>query len=749
MSLDPWKASLSSVLSTDGNWAKVQAAKKALELAADSDWFAKLCLACTTNDHIQLTQFISSADAAKLAQLSNVDLNGLSPLIYAVCFGSIECVTALVSVVDVNKSDSLLQWTPLMWATYLENIPVVEVLLANDADPYLRSERSHQNALDMLKPESEIYNYYKVHNYLDKTAPQSNDSSFYKKDPLLPTDEQFESRVQALNVESDSPKSTEPYSGSKFVDEDDEASMLDDSFYTDNFDFGHLMPRQFVKVSDESISATIDYIFSLHAKYQHKAIYPAAVVFQSVRYISGKMDSMELAESFVDLFFTRVRSVTNTKSGVVQPSSGLQTDIVLLGYWISCLNHLQYFFHRDTACPFLAKSPKTLQELISTAQSLIFQLAFVMDAKLEPLLEPCILDYTSVPDLQTVYKAQWRMFKHKVALKSTYDEILEMLYPPSLEQQMKPSPLKIIQTLGALVYVLELHHVNDVYKQQCFAAVLYWLGSSIFNRILANKKYNTRVKALQIRLNLSYIQDWLRANNLVPYRAETLDFNDDSYPESIVGTETKLSNVARFHNNKQDPMDGTFYYNSLYKIGQHHLLPLVELLEWLQVMSGLTAEDLDLLKNIMNRFDVLSSKQLLHVVKQYRYEITEQKFPKNLKAHLKQNPTAGRQKAYYTGSDKLFLNPGQVFPLVLPRQLELLHQYGSDQKKIRLHQPLLPIQVIDDLEDLYDKCTDHDSQEGRGSEPENPGTDLFKELTVPTSIAYKTWEAEDDDNPWK
>ncbi|KAH3662530.1 hypothetical protein OGAPHI_005782 [Ogataea philodendri] len=749
MSLDPWKATISAVLSSDTNWTKVLAAKKALEAVADSNPFAQLCLACTSNDHFQLSQFVSSAGPEKLKQLNQLDGNGLSPLIYSVCFNSLECVSVLVSLVDVNECDSLLQWTPVMWATYLENVSIVELLLANDADPYLRSKRSNQNALDLAKLDSEVYQFYKTHNYLDQTKTQPDEDTFYKKDPLLPTDDQFETRLKALTVESDEkPASAELYKGTKFVDDDDDIVDANDSFYTDSFDFGHLLPRQFVKVSDDSISATIDYIFSLSSKYQHRAIYPAAVVFQSVRYISGKLESMELAESFVDLFLTRVRSVTNTKSGVVQLVSGSGTDIVLLGYWISCLNHLQYFFSRDTACPFFSKSSKTVQDLILTLQSLIFQLAFAMDAKLEPLLEPCVLDYSSVPDLDTVYKAQWRMFKHKVALKSTYDEILEMLYPPSLADQMKPSPLKIIQTLGALVYVLELHHVNDILKQQCFSAVFYWFGASVFNRVLANKKYSTRVKALQIRLNLSYIQDWLRTNNLIPFRPESLDFKDDSYPESIVGQQTKFNNVARFHNHPQDPMDGTFYYNPLYKIGQYHLMPLIELLEWLQVMSGLTADDLGTLKEVMNRFDVLNSEQLLHVIKVYRYEITEQKFPKTLKNHLKQSSTPCRQKVFYTGSEKLFLNPAQVFPVVLCRKAELLHQYGSDQKKIKLYQPNLPIEIIDDLEDIYDKYTDHEEQALESSQQEAHGTDLFKELAVPTSIAYKTWESEDD-NPWK
>ncbi|GMF08105.1 unnamed protein product [Ambrosiozyma monospora] len=166
--------------------------------------------------------------------------------------------------------------------------------------------------------------------------------------------------------------------------------------------------------------------------------------------------------------------------------------------------------------------------------------------------------------MDTIYKNNWKLFRSKQkSNKSSYDEIMNMLYPPSIQEQMKPSPLKIIQTLGALVYVLELYHINEVIKQQCFSSVLYFLGASLFNRIIANKKYSSRMKALQVRLNISYIQDWLRTNDLTPFRAPDFDFNDPKYPDSIVHEKISLKNVARFGNNPKDPMDATFYYSSM------------------------------------------------------------------------------------------------------------------------------------------------------------------------------------------
>ncbi|ODV86621.1 hypothetical protein CANARDRAFT_27049 [[Candida] arabinofermentans NRRL YB-2248] len=820
MNLDPWSIIAGSgpkILSNDLNYSKILAAKHALKLLGDnSDLLMKLCLACSESDNFLVKKLVSTPEAQE--NINKVDAQGFTPLIYAICFNAKECVDILLNVkADPNLHDTLIGYTPLMWATYLEYTSIVEALLGREADPYLKGTKRDQCAIDLIKPGSAVYEFYKTHNYLNRPSTKDSEedsNAFYKEEHMLKDDtDSFDDHlrlqtagIHSLTLSDDKEDNKNVlYKSSKFIDEDD---VEDDNSYefSGNFDFNQVLPKQYIQFNDESITGTIDYIFTLYKKYSNKSIFPASIVYQCLRYASNKLESPELAETFLDLFLTRVRTVTGTRSGVVQLissdlNSAVQTDIVLIGYWISCLNHLYYFMLRDGACNFFKIYPKMLQDIISTSQPLICQLSFSLDAKLEPLLESCILDYSSVPDMaETVYKSDWKIFKHKTSPKSTYEDIIQMLYPPSLEAQMRPSPLKIIQTMGALLYVLELHHINDVIKQQCFSGVLYWLGTSLFNRILASKKYNSRVKALQIRLNLSYIQDWLRTNNLQPYKPDTIDFKDSRFPDSIVGGATQLKSVTRFNNNPLDPMDSTFYYNPLYKIGQFHLMPVIELLEWLQIMTGLRKDDSEFLKQIVSRFDTLNTKQLLMVIKGYNYEIEEEVFPKVLKKFLKALPEEGEKthKLFYTSSDKLFLNPGQVFPITLPSMLELLHQYGADfekidTKKLRYFQPHLPIQIVDDLDEIYDQELNNEPDPDGASDSvravfddENDGdieaghtnngiddysynafadpspainggssfkgTAVFSSLTVPTSAAHRTWDIsktdEDMVNPW-
>lgn len=78
-------------------------------------------------------------------------------------------------------------------------------------------------------------------------------------------------------------------------------------------------------------------------------------------------------------------------------------------------------------------------------------------------------------------------------------EILKHLYPPSLEEQMKPSPLKIAQIFGALTYVLNLHQVHPLFQQQCLSMAINWFSSTVFNQILKDKKKRYYQELVQFR----------------------------------------------------------------------------------------------------------------------------------------------------------------------------------------------------------------------------------------------------------
>jgi hypothetical protein len=830
--MDPWNTlgtAASFFSSKDVTYSQVLAAKKALEiLAANKDTvtpIVQLCLACSNNDVYTIKDLLTENRTI----LNTLDSKGLTPLIYAICFHNNECVDLLLTFnVDCNEPDNFVGWTPVMWATYLDYEDILERLISYNADPKKKVGKSMKNALDLIKPGSKSEEYFKIHGYLREESQVSElADGFYSNNS---------SNVH-LATNNMNNLSLNSHHETNFVDNED--VIFDSNFDTTIFNFNYLQSKQYIKFNDDSIRSIMDYVFKLQTTHHTKPLYPSSIIFQCLRYAEHKMKSSGMVQNLIDLYLTRIRNVTGTKSGVVQFYGEKErkerekkkkkerdtnpdpppVDIVTISYWISALNHLYYFLIRDTASNFFSKYPQLLQEIILCLQSLVFKLAFTLDAKLEPLLEPCILEYNSVPDVDVIYKNDWRIFKNKSKTnkKTSYEEIIDMLYPPSYSDQMKPSPLKVIQTLGALLYVLELFYISDIIKQQCLSAVLYFIGCNLFNKVISTKKYCSRVKAMETRLNLSYIQDWLRANNLQPFIEEdgnfdtVLSWKGDGFPDNLIDKPIGyLNNVCRFNGDERDPTDATYYLNPLFKIGQYSLQPVIELAEWLQVLTGIqTVEELE---DIVEKFGVISSSTMVQCIRNYHYEIDEKKFSKSLKKWLKEHPynendNLEEKGMFYKDASKLVLNQGQAFPISLPRTVQLLHQYGADfkhvdEKRLMAYQPHIPLDIRDDIETIVDennepgqntglskRFTDeedegdededysndyqskqsgvendsenawgHQNQNEEGIEYRNitkehenvhngeKPSELFTELSVPTTAAHKTWQ--DDSNPW-
>lgn len=104
---------------------------------------------------------------------------------------------------------------------------------------------------------------------------------------------------------------------------------------------------------------------------------------------------------------------------------------------------------------------------------------------------------------------------------------------------------------------------------------------------------------MQIRMNVSQIEDWARANNRQPEHYEN--------GSSITTGEDTVSAARR------------------------HLAPVIQLLQWLQCFSSL-AEDHESLINTLLQLQRLTPQQLVHSVKNYRAEVGEKSLPK---AHMK------------------------------------------------------------------------------------------------------------------
>ncbi|KAN0063048.1 hypothetical protein ACQY0O_004211 [Thecaphora frezii] len=150
----------------------------------------------------------------------------------------------------------------------------------------------------------------------------------------------------------------------------------------------------------------------------------------------------------------------------------------------------------------------------------------------------------------------------------------------------KPSPRTITSLLTSTLHVLQLYEINPAIIIQALSQIFFWVGCEVFNRVLSRKRYLCRSRAMQIRLNVSALEDWARSNAL---------------PLSIVHA---------------------------------HLSPLSQLVSWLQCQSSLF--EFDGLIATMQGLKALNPLQMRKAVKDYRYEVGETRMSEECVQYLDQ-----------------------------------------------------------------------------------------------------------------
>ncbi|EGW35064.1 uncharacterized protein SPAPADRAFT_131201 [Spathaspora passalidarum NRRL Y-27907] len=781
--------------------SKILTSKKALHVlesnlvnsdsANSSKTLIELLIASCDGDLVTLESIIRSSDI-NINQLFPSESNGVSCLIYSICFNNYSVAESLLNNhnADPDVFDTIAHYTPLMWAVYFNQLDIVKLLLDHQADPYLSPKDDDKNAVSLVTLENlEIYDFFKSHGLLKQK--KSGDDEIYGTSSFQGED--FEDELSTdLRMQTLSSSIIDEPEEVREDDDDNEHVLSQDVVLQqlNEFDYDKLLPNQFLKFSDQDIPVLLDYIFGLRSKssYQHNTKLPAIIIFQLVRYAHLKVESPELTEFLFDCFTARLRTVTNTKSGAFNmalqepqdatSAAGGAGDIVLLSYWLSSIQFLHFYFTRNKLYQTL---PKFLQEIINITQSLIATLSFSINSRLNLLVDDCLINFTNLVDVSNVlYAKDWNLFKKNKTHPSTYDDILDMLFPPSETELMKPSPLKYIQVLGALDYVLKIHQVDNLLQVQTFSQVFYYINATIFNRLISTSKYNSRAKAIQIRLNISAIEDWLRSHNMKVYRPESLGID--------IGHELKNLLEVGKDKSKNDPHYLQFYYNSLYNVGKNQLTPTIELLQWLQCMSSL--QDEDSLVNTINQFDYINYYQLFKVAnKLYKYEVDEPKLPKKCTQLLKrlsneQGPKQIErgvlhymtQATFLSKELYIYLNPNFIFAVSLPNLTELINNYGAGLGGVKVfrskkYQPSLPISIIDDIDEIltenknqhlhdeYDYDREDDEEEDEDNDEEKkPGQDfkgdqIFKQVQMPNSLLHKNWGDEENNNdfevnPW-
>jgi hypothetical protein len=315
---------------------------------------------------------------------------------------------------------------------------------------------------------------------------------------------------------------------------------------------------------------------------------PANMIFLSARY-AHYHSSRELLAKLLLTAMDKINDVVER----------YQWDMTMLAFWMSNATLLLHYLKKDAG---LVEPTTEFQAHLSELINEIFIL-IVRDAerRLDKVLDSAMLDHETIPGFEDItFQNEWKLFKRKAHVKQ---EPLEKRYrPPSPKQRAKPAPRNVTSLLSSTLFVLDLYDVHSVITAQIISQLLYWLGAELFNRVMSNRKYLARTKAMQIRMNISVLEDWARLNN--------------RQPDHFEGGETKSTGETTV------------------EAARRHLAPVIQLLQWLQCFSSLGADDLGALVGTLQQLKALSPQQLIHSATHYRPEVGEKGLPKSATKYL-------------------------------------------------------------------------------------------------------------------
>lgn len=311
---------------------------------------------------------------------------------------------------------------------------------------------------------------------------------------------------------------------------------------------------------------------------------PANIVFLGARF-AHYCSSRDLLSKLLEIANVKLSRLIKTNN----------REIYSLAYWIANTCQLTSYLKRDPGlCITTCEAQESLSALISEAYSLFVT---EMQKKIEKILEPAMMEFESIVELEPVdFVDDWQRFFRRSSVNqsrkstdtvSSFDGKLSLdsassnpIHLPNNLNDFVPSPNMSPQSVTTLLSLiqttLQAYYVPPAIVIQAIAQFFHFISCELFNRVLTYKKYICRSKALQLRMNLSAMEEWVRLN----------------------GMPSSLNNAFE---------------------------PLIQLLQLLQCLSQM--DDIILFSSTIQTFDKLNPLQVKRCVQNYRYEVSEPRLP--------------------------------------------------------------------------------------------------------------------------
>lgn len=542
-----------------------------------------------SNGDVERIERILKGKAKQFVDIDAPDEEGTAPIIYASCFGHEAVVTALLDAGAKVDNQDRNQWSALMWAMTNRHKGITKALLDHGASTDIKSS-SGRTAFDFVAPDSEISEYLHDSGYGNQIGSVGVGGDWYNEGLA---EDRFEEEMAENELRRrmmmDSARDLEVDIGNMGMDDQPEdPEELEEE--AQEFDWSRCLHDQMFVFQESELGRILDIIITnmTPQRSPSQKPVPANILFLSARYAHY--------HAHVDLLAKLLVTAIDKINDVVETH---QWDMTILAFWISNATLLLHYLKKDAG---LSDSTSEFQLQLAELINEIFIL-IIRDAerRIDKVLDSAMLDHETIPGFEDItFQNEWKIFKRKHQVK---EEPIEKKYrPPSPKARAKPSPRNVSSLLSSTLFVLDLYDIHSVITAQILAQLLYWLGAELFNRIMSNRKYLARTKAMQIRMNISSLEDWARSNNRQPEHYE--------HGSMTSSGETTIDSART------------------------HLAPVIQLLQWLQCFSSLVQDDFEALVSTLQQLTRLTPQQLLHAVEHYRPEVGEKGLPKSAKKYL-------------------------------------------------------------------------------------------------------------------
>ncbi|RKP06101.1 hypothetical protein THASP1DRAFT_7603, partial [Thamnocephalis sphaerospora] len=490
------------------------------------------------------------------------DEDGTTPLIYAGCFGHLEVAKALLRAgANVDAQDQF-GWSALMWATNNNHDRLVKLLLDNGASTNKRTATG-RTAFSAPRGGGLRGSSPSGYNWREDTSYYLSGESALDAEQAVSESEAALKRALAnateLNMDLDSLGFEDP-------SEEDDGPM--------EFNWDVCLPTQMLVFSPTDVQHVID-IAVRHMKplcSREKRATPANVLFLAARY-AHNFGTTDLVEELIGSALDAISELSQERKG----------DVPFLAFWLSNCAQLLYYLKKDTGLVGVTVDYQfRLSELI---QEIYILLVRDVQGRLAAVLDAAILQYESIPLEDLKFERENRrsfLFNYKNDVGST-PLSRRMSFRRSFTPQSRVTPRSVTALLSSTLFVLQTYEVHPSLIHQALTQLFYFLNGELFNSILTTRTLCSRSKAMQVRMNVSELEAWVRDNHL---------------PASLLARMT----------------------------------PITQLLQFLQCISQL--RDVEAYVETVKALDQLNALQLMRAVRMYRYEIGEHRVTTDVRRYI-------------------------------------------------------------------------------------------------------------------